>query len=551
MLYSRIAIIITALNLFIISVGCSNITAIRSENQPSTYQIDTLVSGGPLHAIKGISFGPDGYLYVTSVYAESIYRVDVKTGEVKVAVGPPHGESDDVAFAPEGTMAWTALPSGELRAQDPEGEPYVIANKLPLINPVGYTQDGRLFVAQIGIDRFLEIDVNGNQPPKLVAEKIGHLNSFEISDNDQLYGPLAGAGTVARIDINTGEIYPIVKNLNTISAVNLNSQGQIFAVGWASGELLKIDPDTGEVRLIAELEAPLDNLAIDKNDMIYISLPARGTIVKVDPSNGNQTEVIPGNMSVPGGLSITVQDGLETLIIADDFGFRLVDTQSGRIWATTDLTEFMDPNAASDVAINDDVITFSDVSRSRVYMLDRASGKKIHKWRRFAKPYGVVMLESGDPIVAEFDTGKLIRLSRADRKLREIITDGLDGPVDLAWANKNSLYLTEALSGQLTQININDGNKTLIASGLNQPEGLTVLQNGDIAVVEVGAQQVSIVNAQNGSKRVIAKNLPLGGSFPKAEGIISIPTGIVAGKDGALYLTSDQDHSILKLTPKS
>ncbi len=84
----------------------SLITACSGTRATSTngYQLQTLVAGGPLHGAKGITFGPDGYLYVCSVYAQTIYRVDVSTGEVTVAVGAPHGESDDVAFAPDGTM---------------------------------------------------------------------------------------------------------------------------------------------------------------------------------------------------------------------------------------------------------------------------------------------------------------------------------------------------------------------------------------------------------------------------------------------------------------
>ena len=83
--------------------ACSSTTSTRVTS-PNGYQLQTLVAGGPLHGAKGITFGPDGYLYVCSVYAQTIYRVDVSTGEVTVAVGAPHGESDDVAFAPDGTM---------------------------------------------------------------------------------------------------------------------------------------------------------------------------------------------------------------------------------------------------------------------------------------------------------------------------------------------------------------------------------------------------------------------------------------------------------------
>ena len=325
-----------------LAAACAGGMGSRAPSPTADYRVETLVPGGPLHGAKGITFGPDGYLYVCSVYAQSVYRVDVTTGKVTVAVGPPHGESDDVAFSPDGTMAWTALPSGELRAQHPGGEPFVMAKKLPLINPLGYTDDGRLFAAQIGIDRFLEIDVSGEQPPRLIAKGIGHLNSFDINSDNQLYGPLAGIGTLARIDLATGKLTPIATDQSMLSAVELDADGQIYAVGWATGELFRFDENTGARTLIATLEPPLDNLAINAEG-IYISLPASGRIVRIDPDTGAQSIIVPGNMGIPGGLALTAVDGKETLLVADDFAFRWVDTKTGKIWTTADLAEFIDP----------------------------------------------------------------------------------------------------------------------------------------------------------------------------------------------------------------
>ena len=67
-------------------------------------------------------------------------------------------------------------------------------------------------------------------------------------------------------------------------------------------------------------------------------------------------------------------------------------------------------------------------------MLDRATGKKIEKWRRIGTPYGVVLRTNGDPLITEFESGQLIQLSKEDRKARDIVATGLDGPVDIIWA---------------------------------------------------------------------------------------------------------------------
>lgn len=532
----------------IVTAAIGACTTVGESSDP--YRVDTLVSGGPLHGAKGIRFGPDGALYVCSVYAQTVYRVDVDTGEVTVAVGPPHGTSDDVAFAPDGTMVWTALPEGEIRALKPGGEPYVLVGKLPLINPVNYTRDGRLFASQIGIDRFLEIDTEGKEEPRLIARGIGHLNSFEISDDDQLYGPLAGIGTLGRIDIESGEVTPVATGLDTLSAVELDSKGNIYAVAWGRGELMRVDEATGTTELITTLAPPLDNLSIADDDTIYISQPALGRIVKVDPATGEQSIVVPGNLSIPGGLAVTTVDGRETLFVADDFGYRLVDTQNGDTWATVDLAEFMDPFAATDIAVNDTSVAISDVSRSLVYLVDRASGEKTVKWRNIGVPYGIIMTGSGNPVVTQFEDGRLLLLDKDDRRAKNVLAKGLGGPVGLTHGDAGFLYVTEATAGRVTRIDMLDGSKTLIAAGLSQPEGITVMDDGHIAVVEAGIRQVTAIDPDTGFMEALATNLPIGAAPPETPAPVHTPNGIVAGADGVLYVSSDIDHSLLALVPK-
>ncbi len=302
-----------------LSAGCAPNIEPDTTNATAAYRVETLVPGGPMHGAKGMTFGPDGMLYVGSVLSQTIYRVNVGTGDVETVVAAPDGEADDVAFAPNGTMAWTATPSGEIRALRTDGTSAVVASGLPLINPLGFTSDGRLFAAQIGFDRLHEIDVTGKTSPRLVAKGIGHLNSFEITADDTLYGPLSGIDQLARINVDTGAVSPIVEGLGMLSAVNLDSRGQIYAVSWSDGQLWRVDPDSGAAELVAKLEPPLDNLAIGPDDTIYVSQPARSAIISIDPASGAQRTFVPGSMSLPGGLVVTVQQGRETLVVADDY----------------------------------------------------------------------------------------------------------------------------------------------------------------------------------------------------------------------------------------
>jgi sugar lactone lactonase YvrE len=533
------------------------IVACSGGNDPA-YRIETLVPGSALHSPNGITFGPDGGLYAGSVSAQTIYRIDVATGEVETIVPAPAGEADDIAFAPDGSMVWTALIGGEIRQLTKAGDMTALVSGKALINPVHFTADGRLFAAQIGFDRLYEFPLGSDEEPRLVASKIGNLNSFEITADDRLFGPLSNLGTVAQIDIETGSVTPIAENLGKVVAVNLDSQGRVWAIDWASGNLWRIDPihdesapGWREPQLVATLVPPLDNLAIGPDDAVYVSRPAHSAIDRVDPDTGERRPLVSGHLAAPGGLAIMSHAGHEALLLADGYGYRVVDTHSGAVTTTFDLTEFGFPGAASDVAVNDKFFALtSAITRPRVYLADRSSGKTVHSWTGLKAPYGIVMQTSGDPIVADFATGTLVGLSLADKKQKVIIAENLDGPVGLAWAGPEALYVSETLAGTVAHIEIRDGSKTLIGVDLLQPEGLTVMADGRIAVVEVGRQRLVAIDPGSGETTVLAEDLPVGNLRANAPEPVYTPSGVAQGADGSLYVSGDLNNSVLKVVLK-
>lgn len=527
------------------------LTSACADRNDGVYRVETLVAGGPLRAPNGITFGPDGRLYVGSVAAQSIYRVDVATGAVDVVVPAPAGEADDIAFAPNGTMVWTALLAGEIRAQRRNGSVYTVAADKALINPVYFTTDGRLFAAQKGFDRLYEFQFgkgSSQTEPRLVASKMGDINSFEITADDKLYAPLSNIGTVARIDIETGTVTPIAENLGKVIAVNLDSRGQIWAVDLELGHLWRIDPDTGDAQIVATTEPPSDNLAIAADDAVYVSRTAASAIVRVDPASGEQSVVVPGNFSLVGGLALMTHRRREVLVVADSYGYRIVDTGTGAVTTTFKLTDVGFPYASSDVAVNDEFLALTDmITRPRVFLVDRSNYQTVATWTKIEAPAGVVLRDNGDPIVADFATGRIIGLSRTDRDLRDILADGLAGPVGLGWAGPDALFVTEHTAGTLLRINLEDGSRTVISNTVSEPEGLTVLADGRVAVVEVGRRRVVAIDPTTGVSEVLAVELPVGTRVARAPESIYVPSGIAEGADGSLYLTSDQDNSVLKI----
>jgi hypothetical protein len=67
----------------------------------------------------------------------------------------------------------------------------------------------------------------------------------------------------------------------------------------------------------------------------------------------------------------------------------------------------------------------------------------------------------------------------------------------------------------------------------------------------VGARRVTAVDPETGATEVLATDLPIGQFVPHTPAPVHVPSGITRGKDGVLYVTSDQMHSVIKLVPNA
>jgi sugar lactone lactonase YvrE len=524
--------------------------------QPSTTELPTLLAGTALHSPNGITFGPDGKLYAGSVGAQTIYRVDVDNGAIEVVVSAPAGEADDVAFSPDGTLVWTALVAGEIRSLQPNNVVTTVVSNYALINPIHFTRDGRLFAAQIGFDRLHEFPVDAQLTltgePRLIASKIGNLNSFEITADNRMFGPLVNLGSVAEINIETGSISTVAAGLGTVVAINLDSKGNIWAIDWVSGDLWRIDAN-GDAwaapKRVATLVPPLDNLAIGADDAVYVSRPAHSAIDRVDPATGVITSVVAGDLAAPGGLVSITHKGRDALLVADGYGYRIVDTQTGAQETLFDLTGFGFPGAATAAAATERYFLLSDaVIRPNVYLVDRDNGKTIAKWRQFTSALGLLLTEAGNPLVADFESGRLVGLSRSDRKRETVLAENLAGPAGLAWAGNNAVYVAEALGNRISRIDLLRGTRTVVAENIDQPEGITVLNDGRIAVVAAGSGALLAIDPATGATTTLASDLPVNYAAANAPAPVYLPSGVTQSADGTVYISGDQDNSIRVLS---
>ena len=193
------------------------------------------------------------------------------------------------------------------------------------VNPITFSDDDRLFVAQCFFDNGLfEMDPSGNTEPRIIFEEIGDfcgLNGMDWGSDGRLYGPRWFNNEVVSVDVDTGDIRKEVVGLNVPAAVKFNSKGELFILDTGAGKVVKVTD--GIKSDYAYVELGLDNLAINSDDEVYVSSYSEGNVMKVSP--GAIEKVLPGGISHAGGITISGDD----IVVADIQSVKAYSTKNG------------------------------------------------------------------------------------------------------------------------------------------------------------------------------------------------------------------------------
>ena len=107
-----------------------------------------LVQGSPIHGANGINFDHEDELYVASVVSRTIFHLNKENGEIlhRYSVADSVEGPDDLTFGPDHSLYWTDILTGEVGRRTADGE---ITKQFvaPGVNPITFSDDGRLFVA--------------------------------------------------------------------------------------------------------------------------------------------------------------------------------------------------------------------------------------------------------------------------------------------------------------------------------------------------------------------------------------------------------------------
>lgn len=525
---------------------------LHSEGTRDPYLVQYLVGGSDFLSIHGSTFDKDDNFYVGSVMGQSIHQVDLSTGESSVFVGPPKGMADDLEFGPDGTLVWTSILTGKVHARRPNGDIFVVADNLPGINSVAFRDDGRLFVTQVlWGDALWELDLSGKNPPRKVIENMGHLNGFDFDKAGYLYGPLLFKGKVARVDVDSGELTTLATGFKIPVAVNLDSQDRLYVGDTALGRMVRVDIATGEKTLIASVEPGIDNLSINSKDELFITNMNDNAVHQINTRTGATRTIVRSELSVPGGLDvITDEQGNDTVLLGDLFTYSAINGATGKI---AEMKRGLRDHFEMPMTINvqGNTVATSSWFTNAVEIYDRNTHQSLATYHNLKQPVDALVVNEDQVLVAEYGTASLVILSGDHGEDRELVAGGMAGIAALRpGSDDDTVYATDLINGRLLEIDIDDGDMDILAEGLDKPEGFDVAADGSIVLAEVGKQRVVRINPKTGEITEIARNLAIGLAPAENTPPGYIQTGVGVGKNGDIYVSSDLNTALYKISPQ-
>jgi len=520
------------------------LSSAASAEDETNWTTEIIVPGSAFHGVHGLAFDAEGNLYAGSVVGQTIDRVNVETGEVTNFVPLPEGMADDIAFAPDGTMAWTSILTGEVRARFPDGTQVLLASGLPGANSLAFTPDNTLYVTQVFFgDGLWRMQPRARIAPVQIAADLGGLNGFEIGPDGMIYGPIWFKSVIARVDPATGAQEVVADGFKIPAAANFGPDGKLYAIDTATGELWRIDVATGEKSVVTRLLPAIDNLAIRADGMIFVSNMADNSIEEVNPETGATRLIVKGALATTGGIAMAPDGGV---LVADNFAVRKVNGPGevetlARMWAS-------DMEYASDIAISADGATIIVTSffGGSVQLRDAATFELKSAIHHLAAPMTAIDGGNGWLYVAEAALSRISRVPMAGGEPESVASEVM-GPSALALSpDGTGLYVVESSAGRITHISF-EGLRTTIAEGLQQPEGLAVDLDGSLIVTEVGRQCVVRISLPLASKDDLACDLPMGLPAPMGMPPVFIKSGVALAPDGTIYVAGDRDNSLIRL----
>lgn len=560
----RLLAFLSAVLLATLSVGSASWgTAVTS----GAYEQDVIVRGAPIHGANGLAVSASGRLLVASASGGEIVVLNRFTGEIvdRLDHGDDVDAPDDVAVGPDGSIYWTDIQAGEVGRRTPAGE--VTKQQVGSgVNPIAFSPDGRLFVAQAFFgDALLELDPELVDPPRVVIPNSGvppfpnQLNGFDFGPDGHLYAPQPFQGQVVRIDPDSGEMEVVVKGLpEPPTSVEFDSKGRLYA-SLRYGTVVRIYPIKHTYSVFVQVPDLIsDNMTFGPKDRMFLSDSDNGALYFVD-SLRRVHELSPGGLIMPGGVAVLKNSsGRETVFVTDFWSL----AEYGKWGRLLDLDRqtrlpgsLIEPQT---VAVDGSNLILSSWLSGTVQIWNPTTDTEVALHQGFAAPVNairfrgdLVVAQAGNPTATPAVPPGVLRQDAAGN--RTAMKSDVALPSGLA-ATSDDLWVADWVGGKVWQL-VADGTvlttPKLTAKGLLHPEGMAVDRDGSLLVVEAGRAQLRRINLVTGGKTVVADELEIGleasaSAPPTSPGMSSV----AVASDGTIFVTGDRGSVVYRLSPQ-
>jgi len=596
------------LGLFLLAFSCSpesdleadNLEAANAKSNKSI--VKTLVKGANLNGANGIDVGPDGNLYVASVSGQNISVINKNSGKIIERITGETGNGvespDDVVWNPEGTaIYWTDLIIGEVGRMEMNG---AVTKKLiaPGVNPIRFSEDGRLFVALDFLgDGLYELDPTDLSIKRHIIScpfgfGLGFFNSFDtrmetdpVSGEEKLilYGPLFALNAVIAIDVDsfagttvflpdlsglitalgTGQIRLVAgslpfpgfepSDLVNPAAAKFGPDGMLYVLDQA-GQFFRVNPDgENEKTLISMLDPGLDNMSFADDGRLYMTNNDEGWVAEILLPSGQPRYLSPGGIIRPQGLvAMEGSNNQDILYEADLFNLRTFNGTNGR--QLEQFKGFLIPEGPESLILPQNLSPDGD----NLVVSSWFSGG-VQVWSTVDQ--SVENISYGFPDVQKIPIDA-VRVAGdiyiSDLTVGGVVKEGTSTPVVALEASGlasdgNTLYAADYATGNIFVVDFSGGSPDLLEepliSGLSRPEGLALDKEGRLLVVETGESRLLRIDTVTGDMEILAEGLEFDqGSLGDAGPPTFFFDAVAVGPTGDIYVTGGGVNVIYKIS---
>ena len=375
----------------------------------STVTVERLASGASISGANGLQMGPDGLLYVASVIGDEIAVIDPADGTVVRHLTDGVSGPDDIDFAPDGAYYWTSILTGEVAGITADGDRVLAAKVGPGVNPITFSDDGRLFVAQCFFGSSLfEMDPAGARAPRVVRDDLGPgcgLNGMDWGPDGMLYGPRWFHGEVVRVNVDTGEMAVVASGLQVPAAVKFDPSGNLHVLDTGMGAILKISGS--EQELVASLVPGLDNLAFAPDGRLFVTSFMDGFVAQV--TDDGLRYLTPAGMAHPGGVTVRpLAAGGHELLVADIYTLRHFDTSGTEVALARNVLGVSELGSLLTVAMDgEDRVILTSWVDGDVRVWDLTEQRIVERREGLQGPVNAIR-HAGSLVVAEHGSGRVM-----------------------------------------------------------------------------------------------------------------------------------------------